>query len=81
MYPGVCVANNWCAVVKEPELEKLSQRTSFNGEPVEQGMYFDWPEPGIGENVTLDVETSWILEQPIEYLKTINWLHIGECGP
>ena len=81
MYPELHVANNWCAVVKEPEPEKLFQRTSCNGEFVEQGVYFDWPKPGICENVTLDVETSWLLEQPIDYLKTITWLHIGECGP
>jgi hypothetical protein len=81
MYPQFHVANNWCAVVKEPEPEKLSQSTSFNGEPVEQCTYLDWPQPGICENVTLDVETSWLLERPIDYVKTTNWLHIGECGP
>ena len=75
--PSVRVANNWCAVVKEPEpIEKVSQVPSFNGMPVEPGEPFDLP---YCQNVTLDVETIWLLEKPVEYIKTINWLHIGEC--
>lgn len=76
--PSVHVANNWCAVVKEPEPEKLSQRPSFNGEPVEYCQEFYLP---YCENVTLDVETSWQLGTYTDYIKTINWLYIGECGP
>jgi len=79
MAPAVHVANNWCAVVKEPEpIEKVSQVPSFNGMPVEYCETFDVP---FDQPVMLDVETIWLLEKPIEYIKTINWLHIGECEP
>ena len=74
--PYIHVANNWCAVVKEPEPEKLSQRPSVNGEPVEYCQEFYLP---YCENVTLDVETIWQLDTCTDYIKTINWLHIGEC--
>lgn len=76
--PYVHVANNWCAVVKEPEPEKLSQTPRFNGEPVEYCQEFGIP---FCENVTMDVETTWQLDTCTDYTKTINWLHIGECGP
>ncbi len=77
--PLIHVANNWCAVVKEPEpIEKVSQKPSVNGEPVEYCTTVPLP---LGQNVTLDVETIWLLEKEIDYIKTINWLHIGECEP
>lgn len=76
--PSVHVANNWCAVGKEPEPEKLSQRPSFNGEPVEYCQEFYLPHC---ETVTLDVETTWQLDTSTDYIETIDWLHIGECGP
>ncbi len=80
--PLIHVANNWCAVVKEPEpIEKVSQKPSVNGEPVEYCTVVPLPLNPLGQNVTLDVETIWTLEKPIDYIKTINWLHIGECEP
>ena len=80
--PLIHVANNWCAVVKEPEpIEKVSQKPSVNGEPVEYCTVVPLPLNPLGQNVTLDVETIWTLEKPIDYIKTIDWLHIGECEP
>lgn len=72
----VSVANNVCAVIKEPDpIEKVSQVTSFNGEPVQPGELFEIPD---GQVVTLDVETGWLLEKEKDYTKTINWWGISE---
>jgi hypothetical protein len=77
---GVYVANNTCAVVKEPSLgpipEKLGQVPSYGGEPVNEGEYYLVP---YCVNVTLDVETSWKLVKDIDHTTSVNWLHIGEC--
>jgi len=74
----VYVANNWCAVVKEPEpIEKVSQVPSFNGEPVQPGEHF---ELILCQPAILDVETIWLLEKCTDYTKTINWLGIS-TGP
>ncbi len=70
------VLNDGCAVTKEPQPEKLSQQTSVNGEPVEYCT--DFPLPYC-EVVTLDVETTWQLEECTNYTGTIDWLHIQEC--
>lgn len=65
-------ANNACAVVKEPEpIEKVSQVTRFNGEPVQLGKFYELPYEEAWSVV--DVETSWVLEKEIDYTKTINW--------
>jgi len=72
---SVYVANNWCAVVKEPEpIEKVSQVTSFNGEPVQPGGEF---ELVLCQPAILGVETSWLLEKEKDYTKTINWLGVS----
>lgn len=75
------VLNAWCAVNKTatpqgPPPEKLDQVPSYMGEPVEPPE--EYPLPWC-MNVTLDVETSWKLVKEIDYIKEINWLHIGEC--
>ena len=72
----VSVANNACAVVKEPEpIDKVFQLPSFNGEPVQPGEDFELPKY---QPVILDVETGWLLEKEIDYTKTINWLGISK---
>jgi len=77
------VLNDDCAVVKEPHLEgptpeKLGQVPSFEGKPIGPKDEKFYPLPWCN-NVTLDVETSWELVKCLNYTKTINWLHIGEC--
>ena len=79
----VHVLDDWCAVNKAvepegPDGEKLAQVPSFMGEPVK---YCDYKLLPLCVNMTLDVETSWELEKCLNYTKTINWLHIGECEP
>ena len=76
------VLDDDCAVVKVPDpIQKLAQNTSLDGELVPYCTTFalNFCEPRI-----LGVETIWELEEPIEaieYLKKINFLHIGECEP
>jgi len=75
------VYNDWCAVNKTvepegPEGEKLGQVPSFMGEDVNKGATYFIPWCS---DMTLDVETSWQLEKCLNYTKSINWLHIGEC--
>jgi len=76
----VQVYDDWCAVNKSavylPDVEKLSQVPSYMGEPVEPDEVYPLPWC---MNVTLDVETKWELAKEIDYIKKINWLHIGEC--
>jgi len=82
-YPGSAgiiawVINDWCAVNKTPPatIYKMSQVASFNGTPVEKK--YTWFEfPGICQNVTLDVETSWVVYQGLNYTKEINWFGIS----
>lgn len=82
--PGVMiyVANNLCAVVKEPSQQELppvkkSQVPSFNGDPVEPGTLIPLP-PNV--DTLLDVETAWQLVKCLNYTKTINWFGISK-GP
>jgi len=75
----VRVANNSCAVVKEPPpggrlAVKKSQVTSFNEEPVEPPEWFYLP----GEPAVLDVETAWELEKCNNYTKSINWFSMSD---
>ena len=75
---SVYVANNWCAVVKEPEpIEKVSQVPSFNGEPIQPG---ESRNLAVCQPATLDVETVWLLKKCTDYIKTINWLGISLVG-
>jgi hypothetical protein len=68
----VYVVNDDCAVVKEPEpIEKVSQIPSFNGTPLEPP--YDYYPLNFCQPVTLDVETSWVLEKEIDYVKSINF--------
>lgn len=82
---SVWVYDDWCAVNKTatpegPPSEKLSQVPSYEGEPVKEGEgYMEYFIP-YGVNTTLDVQTSWQLEKCVNYTKSINWLHIYECG-
>lgn len=74
----VKVANNSCAVIKEPPpggrlAVKKSQVPSLNGEPVEPPEWFYLP----GEPSVLDVETAWEMEKCVSYTKSINWLGIS----
>lgn len=72
----VSVGNNACAVVKEPEpIGKVSQVTSFNGEPVQLGEDFELP---LDQTQTLGVETAWLLEKERDYTKTIDWLGVSD---
>ena len=77
----VRVLNDSCAVNKTaepegPDAEKLGQVPSYEGGPVKEGEQYVIP---FCQNITLDVETSWQLEKCLNYTKSINWLHIGEC--
>lgn len=62
-------------VVKAPHAEKPSQVLILDGVPVlpdsYHGLVFCTPKP-------LEVETVWQLEKCTDYVKTINWLRIGE---
>jgi hypothetical protein len=75
----VRVANNLCAVDKEPPpggrlAVKNSQVTSFNGDPVEPPEWFYLPD----EPAVLDVETAWELEKCNNYTKSINWFSMSD---
>jgi len=80
--PGglIYVIDDWCALNKTPEpIEKVSQVPSFYGDPVEKGMVFEL-SPG-GEPTLLDVETIWMLEKEIDYIKSINWFGVSVFEP
>jgi hypothetical protein len=78
----IWVIDDPCAVNKTPTPQglppvKKSQVPSFNGTPVQKDMWFEWPAPGIGRNVTLDVNTQWQLVKCQNYTKSINWFGIS----
>jgi hypothetical protein len=88
-FPGaagvvIYVINDDCAVNKTPAPQglppvKKSQVASFNGTPVkDKYTWFEWPVPGIGQNVTLDVETIWQLVKCVNYTKSINLFGISK---
>jgi hypothetical protein len=76
--PSLFVVNDLCAVNKTAEppanpAEKVSQMTTYWGEPVEPG------GPLLLEcdlDTEIDVETIWMLEKEIEYTKSINWFGV-----
>lgn len=75
----IFVVNDWCAVNKTPEpIEKVSQVTSINGDPVEPGMNITLV---LFEPVVLDVETIWTLVKETDYTKSINWFGVSVGVP
>ena len=70
---AIYVINDDCAVVKEPA-EKVSQNTTYFGKYIQKGEFRDL---FCCELTELDVETIWMLEKEIDYIKSINWLGVS----
>jgi len=81
--PVLYVVNDLCAVNKAAEPpanppEKVSQMTTWWGDPIPPGEFLPLP---CCEEMELDVETSWMLEKEIDYTKSINWFGVSLFEP
>lgn len=78
----ICVINESCAVTKTPPPQglppsKKSQVPSVNSEVVQTGRWIELPAPQLPVTTVLDVETTWELENCLNYTKSVNWLGIS----